>query len=238
MDPNTGNLYITDEKCHVIRMISKSTGIITTIAGNGTQGKSGDGGPATSALLDFPSRVAIDALSGNIYVTEPFNRVIRMITKSTGIITTIAGAGTKGKSGDGGPATLAMIGYPSYLAIDSLSGNIYISEPFDHVIRMITRSTGIITTVAGTGRSGYTGDGGPAAHATLSYPYSVTIDASSGIMYIADSSNNVVRSVVLTLNASSSPSASPVATPSVAVNSIPTAAPSSAGEIRYACLCV
>ena len=125
-----------------------------------------------------------------------------------------------------------MLSYPSDVAIDALTGNVYICDTDNNVIRMIAKSTGIITTVAGTHRRGYSGDGGPATLATLSAPSSIAIDASSGMMYIADYDNNVVRSVILTLDVTSRPSASPVARPPTAVTStsIPTAAPSSAGE--------
>ena len=227
-------MYITDRNKNVIRMITRSTGIITTIAGTVKNGYGGDGGPATSAVLRFPSGVAIDALSGNVYIADSGNHVIRMITKSTGIIATIAGTGKDGYSGNGGPAALAMLGYPSDVAINAVSGNVYICDPNNNVIRMIAKTTGIITTIAGTRRKGYTGDGGPATLAMLSNPYSIVIDASSGIMYIADQDNNVVRSVIVRSDVTSrGPSASPVARPPTTITSIPTASvPSSAGEDR------
>ena len=231
-DPRTGNLYIADSSDNAIRMIAKSTGIITTIAGTGTDGYSGNGGLAIEAMLNDPSAVIFDALSGNIYIADTGNNAIRMIAKSTGIIITIAGTGIRGYSGDGGLATSAMLHNPSSVAIDALTGNIYTCDRDNNIVRMITKSTGIITTVAGTGRWGYSGDGGPATLAMLFEPYSVVIDASSGMMYIADSSNYVVRSVILTLDVTSRPFASPVAGAPTAVTSIPTAAPSSAGEGR------
>ena len=218
VDPSTGNLYISDTFNNAIRMIAKSTGIITTIAGIGRQDYSGDGGLATSASLYYPRGMAIAAVTGDLYIADSYNSAIRMITKSTGIITTVAGTGNGFR---GGPATPAMLRYPIDVAIDALTGNIYICDT--DVIRMIAKRTGIITTVAGTGRRGYSGDGGPATRAMLSRPESIAIDASSGMMYIADSSNNIVRSVILTLDVTSRPSASPVVRP-------PTAAPTSAGE--------
>ena len=231
VDPSTGDLYISGMYRNVIRMAKKSTGIITTICGAGTQSASrGDGGLATLASLDNPKGIAIEAVTGNIYIADSGYNVIRMIKKSTGIITTIAGTGQIGYSGDGGPATSAMLLYPSDIAVDAITGNVYICDTENNVIRMITKNTGIITTVAGTSRSGYTGDGGPATLAMLSSPYNIAIDASSGMMYIADSDNNVVRSVIVTLDVTSRPSASPVSRPPQAVTSIPTAAPSSAGE--------
>ena len=231
VDPSTGNLYIADTFNNVIRMITKSTGIITTIAGLRLLGYDGDGGPATLASLYSPSGIAVAAVTGDVYVADTGNSMIRMITKSTGIVTTIAGTGASGYSGDGGPATSATLRRPSGVAIDVLTGNIYISDSYNNAIRMITKSTGMMTTVAGTSRKGYSGDGGPAALAMFSYPQSVVIDASSGILYIADADNNVIRSVVLTVDVTSRPSTSPVARPPTTVSSIPTAAvPSSAGE--------
>ena len=221
VDPSTGDLYVTDEDRGVARMITKSTGIITTISG--------------PRFLRFPKGIAVAAVTGNIYMCDTANSVIRMITKRTGIITAIAGTGRQGYSGDGGLATSAKLSSASGVAVDALTGNVYICDTGNNVIRMVARSTGIITTVAGARRSGYSGDGGPATLAMLSNPYSIAIDASSGMMYIADNSNNVVRSIILTLGVTSRPSASPVARPPTAVTTIPTAAPSSAGEICDAC---
>ena len=241
VDPSTGNLYISD--WNVIRMVAKSTGIIITIAGTGKYGYNGDGGLATLASLGSANiavaGIAVTAVTGNIYIADDGNNVIRMVAKSTGIITTIAGTGRGGYSGDGGPATSAMLSNPSDVAVDALTGNIYICDMGNNVIRMIAKSTGIITTVAGAHRRGYTGDGGPATLAMLSAPRSIAIDASSGMMYVADTSNNVIRSVIMTLDVASRPSASPVARPPTAVTStsIPTAAPSSSvGEIEYVML--
>ena len=224
VDPSTGNFYVTDEDRGVARMITKSTGIITTIGGTG--------------VLRFPKGIAVAAVTGNIYIADDGNNVIRVITKSTGIISKFAGTGGQGYSGDGGPATSARLYHPRGIAIDALSGNIYIADTYNNAIRMVAKSTGIITTVAGTRRSGYSGDGGQATLAMLSHPYSMAIDASSGMMYIADSENNVVRSVIVTLDVTSRPSASPVSRPPTAIMSAPTPAPSSAGEILDACLWV
>jgi trimeric autotransporter adhesin len=188
----SGNIYIADFYNNRIRMVTKSTGIISTVAGTGSDGYSGDGGLATSAALNNPSSVAIDA-SGNIYIADTYNIRIRMVTKSTGIISTVAGTGSSGYSGDGGLATSAGLGYPNGVAIDA-SGNIYIADAGKNCIRMVTKSTGIISTVAGTGSSGYSGDGGLATSAVLVSPSGVAIDA-SGNIYIADTSNNRIRMV-------------------------------------------
>jgi beta-lactam-binding protein with PASTA domain len=201
---SAGNLYIADVENSAIRKISATTGIITTVAGNGTIGFSGDGGPATSAALSFPSDVAIDS-EGNLYIADSYNNVIREVMAATGIIRTIAGNGTGagtgngGYSGDGGSATSAEFNYPSGVAVDP-TGNLYIADSYNNVIREVTAATGIISTVAGngtgagTGNGGYSGDGGPATNAQFNYPSGVAVDP-AGNLYIADYYNNVVRLV-------------------------------------------
>ena len=235
VDISTGNLYIADSGNNVIRMVTKSTGIITTVAGVAAYGPGygGDGGPATSAQLYYPTGIAVDASNGNLYIADTANNVVRMVTKSTGIISTIAGNAAMGSgyTGDGGQATAATLSYPIGLAVDAVKGVIYIADARNNVIRMVTKSTGIITTVVGNGVSGYGGDGGQATSATLSFPYSVAIDTASGTMYIADAFNFVIRNVIGSASVPSGPSASPIARPSTAVTLAPTMAPASAGEI-------
>jgi len=192
---NSGNIYINDGGfTYSIRKVSPS-GIITRFAGNNTSGFSGDGGQATAAQLNFPQGLAIDA-SGNIYIADGGNRIIRKVTPS-GIISTIAGTpGTYGYSGDGGPATAAQLGFPNGMVFDA-SGNLYFADPGKHVIRKISTS-GIITTVAGIGGStGFSGDGGQATSAKLNAPTDVCIDA-SGNLYIADRDNHAIRKVSTT----------------------------------------
>jgi trimeric autotransporter adhesin len=189
----SGNIYIADTNNHRIRMVTKSTGIISTVAGTGYSGYSGDGGQATSAALRNPYGVAVDA-SGNIYIADSANNRIRMVTKSTGIISTVAGTGSYSYSGDGGQATSAALNYPYDVAVDA-SGNIYIADSSNYCIRMVLKSTGIIRTVAGTGSSGYSGDGGQATSAALGNPYDVAVDA-SGNIYIADTTHNRIRTVM------------------------------------------
>ena len=186
-----GNIYIADTINDRIRKVTKSTGIITTVAGTGSYwAPSGDGGLATLAKVYRPRGVAIDT-AGNIYIAGQGNGVIRLVTKSTGIITTVAGIPDEiGYFGDGGPATSAKLGNPTDVAIDA-AGNIYIADTENSVIRLVTKSTGIITTVAGTGTGGYTGDGGPATSATFYYPYNVAIDA-AGNIYIDDYGNKAM----------------------------------------------
>jgi hypothetical protein len=164
--------------------------IITTVAGNGSAGFSGDGGPATVAQLDDPYGVAVDHV-GNVYIAENNNNRIRKVSVS-GTITTIAGTGLAGYSGDGGAATAARLDHPYAVAIDS-SGDIFIADAFNHCVRKINTS-GLITTVAGTGTAGYSGDGGPATAAQLRVPFGLVVDSSDNI-YIADSHNNCVRKV-------------------------------------------
>ena len=167
--------------------------IITTIAGTGADGSSGDGGAATSVLLNNPLGVSV-SISGNLYIADRYNNKIRMVT-STGIIATFAGTGTVGSSGDGGAATSAQLSYPSGVSVD-ISGNVYITDTYNNKIRMVT-STGIITTIAGTGIIGASGDGGAATSAQFFNPSGVSVDI-SGNVYIADTYNNKIRMVTST----------------------------------------
>ena len=185
-----GNVYIADEAGDRIRKVTKSTGIISTIAGNGTQGYSGDGGAATSAELSLPDGVAVDT-SGNVYIADFGNKRIRKVT-TAGIISTVAGNGTAGYSGDGGAATSAEISAPGGVAVDT-SGNIYIADQSNNRIRKVT-SAGIISTVAGNGTAGFSGDGGAATNAEIQTPMGVAVDA-AGNVYISDTYNARVRKV-------------------------------------------
>lgn len=184
----SGNIYIADQGNQRVRKIA--AGVITTIAGSGVQGFSGDNGPATQASLYFPAGIATDA-NGNIYIADVGNERVRKID-ITGTISTIAGNGSITYNGDNGPATQAAINEPLNLTVDSY-GNIFIAEGYNHRIRRIN-SSGIITTVAGTGTAGYTGDGGPASSANLDRPYGVALGP-AGDLYIADYNNSVIRRV-------------------------------------------
>jgi trimeric autotransporter adhesin len=190
----SGNLYFTSDESFCIRLVTVSTGTITTVAGecDTPAAYKGDGGPATSARLSYPQGVAVDSF-GNIYIADKNNNCIRMVTKSTGVINTVAGGGDFYRIGDGGQATSAYIEFPYGVAVDA-SGNIYISQPYNNRIRMVTKSTGVITTVAGTGKTGYSGDGGLATSATFNRPHGVAVDA-SGNIYIADEFGNYIRMV-------------------------------------------
>ena len=187
-----GNIYIADLGNDLVRKVTASTGVISTVAGNGTSGNSGDGGPATSAEMNSPYDVAVDT-SGNIYISDGGNYRIRKVTASTGIITTVVGTGAWGYSGDGGPATSAKITQPMSIVLDA-ADDIYFADWGSVRIRMVTASTGDISTVAGNGSWGYSGDGGLATAAELNSPFGVVVDT-AGNIYIADSANNRIRKV-------------------------------------------
>ncbi len=187
-----GNLYIAEEAVDRIRRVDAASGIITTIAGNGNRGFSGDGGPAVLAQLANPRSVALDA-EGNLYIADAWNNLIRKVDASTGNISTVAGTGRGGGSGDGGPAVEAQLYLPSGVAVDG-SGNIYIADTDNHRIRKVDAATGNISTVAGSGWGGYIGDGVPAVRAQLYLPSGVAVDG-SGNIYVADRGNSRIRKV-------------------------------------------
>ena len=186
----SGNLFIADTLNYRIRKVSP-TGIVATVAGDGNRDFSGDGGPATAASMDIDyGGVAVDA-AGNLYFSDTDNQRVRKVSPS-GIITTVAGNGNPGFSGDGGPATSASLQGPFGIAVDA-TGNLFIADTSNNRIRKVSTS-GIITTVAGSGNAGFSGDGGPATSASLDTPLGVTVDA-SGNLFISDSGNNRIREV-------------------------------------------
>ena len=191
-----GNIYIAETANGVIRKVN-TQGIISTIAGRGIfdPGYSGDGGPALLAKLLDPTDLATD-IAGNIYIADLGNHVIRKIN-SQGVITTFAGTGIKGYSGDGGPATSARLFRPFGVATDN-AGNVYIAEDSNHVIRKVDVN-GIITTVAGIGVEGYSGDGGPAISARLTIPQRLAVD-NMGNIYVPDWINHTVRKIAACVN--------------------------------------
>ncbi len=200
-------MYIADYNNHRIRKVTVSTGIITTVVGTGINSYSGDNGQATSATLSNPYGLALDiagysffyyllssfnyvvvALIGNVYIADQSNNRIRKVTMSSGIITTVAGSGGFGYSGDNIAATSALLYSPQGVAVD-VSGNVYIADTFNNRMRKVTISTptiiptylpssGIITTIAGTGSTSYSGDNGASTSAGIYNPYGVALDAS------------------------------------------------------------
>lgn len=185
-----GNLFIADQGNQRIREVLAATGVITTVAGSGSLGFSGDGGPATNATLNTPSAVAVDA-AGNLFIADQGNQRIREVLAATGVMTTVAGSGVSGFSGDGGPATQADLSDPSAVAVDG-ADNLFFVDAGNDRIREVFAATGAISTVAGSGSVGFSGDGGPAIQATLNYPTGVAVDSLSDL-FIADAANNRVR---------------------------------------------
>ena len=194
---NNNNLFIADDSYNVVREVNLTTGVITTVAGNGTGGYSGDDGPATAAELSGPFGLAVD--NNDLFIADACNNVIREVNLSAPhTITTVAGNGGWGYSGDDSPATSAELNAPCGVAVDG-SGNLFIADSGNSLIREVTASTGIISTVAGNyndnaGNGGYSGDGGLATDAELSYPAGVAVDA-AGDVFIADTNNSVIREV-------------------------------------------
>ena len=183
-----GNLYIAETLSNRVRKVT-TDGTITTVAGGGAGG--GDGGPATSASVSQPTDVAVDA-AGNLYIAEDlYSPAIRKVT-ANGTITTVAGNGKGGYSGDGGPATAAQLNSPAGVTVDA-SGGLYISDHYSEAVRKVA-TNGIISTVAGNGNAGFSGDGGPATSAQFRTPEGLTVDSLASI-YVADSDNNRIRKV-------------------------------------------
>lgn len=200
----TGNIYFADSLYAVIRKISL-TGVITTVAGNGSPGFGGDGFAATLAQLSFPIGIAVDA-AGNIYIGDHGNHRVRKVDATSGNISTYAGTGTPGSTGEGGPATAAELNGPAGLTLDA-AGNLYIADQYSNRVRKVTAATGIIRTYAGCtgptgigcGVAGFAGDGGPATTTVLGgvllyNPFDVSMDG-AGNLYFSDKLNNRIRKV-------------------------------------------
>lgn len=187
-----GNFYIADTKNNKIRKVDKTTGIVTTVAGTGAAGSSGDGGLAVNARLDSPEGVTV-AQAGNIYIADTGNCRIRKVDAATSVITTYAGTGACGFDGDGALATSRRVNDPRDVLVDP-SGNVYIADTSNCRIRKVDAATLIITTFGGTGTCGLSGDGGLATNARFSSPRGLAFDA-SGNLYIADRDNNRIRKI-------------------------------------------
>lgn len=185
----SGNQYILDQYNGAVWKITAGSGTITLIAGTGTSGYQGDGGPATSAEFSYPSSIAVDG-AGNLYISDTNNNRIRMVSAATQVVSTIAGPGTQGNLGDGGPATSALISAPMGMVIHG--GSLYFADQFNARVRAINLTTGIISTVAGGGHS--SGDGEVATDAALKQPEQVTFD-SSGNLYLFDRGSLLLRMV-------------------------------------------
>ena len=196
----SGDLYIADLGNNRIREVTPgadgllSDGIINTVAGTGQSSYNGDGGPATSANLYLPGGVAVDS-SGDLYIADSVNNRIRMVNSSL-IISTVAGDGDSDYGGDNGPATQAALDHPFGIAVDR-SGDIFIADSYNNRIREVNHANGQITTIAGDGAAAYSGDGGPAIDATLNFPVDLALNAAGTDLYIADTGNNVIRTLNL-----------------------------------------
>ena len=187
-DP-AGNLYVAETNRHVIDRIDISGGV-TVVAGNGTQGFSGDSGLAIAAQLDSPQGLAVDSI-GNLYIADTHNHRIRMVIAGTGIITTIAGSGVAGFSGDQAQAVLGRFNLPTALALDG-AGNLDIADSNNHRIRQLNLASGLLSTIAGNGLQSDAGDGGPALKASLDSPSGLAADSSQNL-YLADTHNHRIR---------------------------------------------
>lgn len=184
-----GNIYFSDQENHRVRKIN-TDGIITTVAGNGTDGYAGDGGQATAASLSFPGGLAVD-LNGNLFIADCNNNRVRKVA-TDGKITTIAGTGIGSYAGDGGPATLADFYYPGDVLVTP-NGSLIVTDVNNHVVRRI-RTDGTAETIAGTGTRGFSGDGIPATSAQLWFPWAVTHD-NHGNLYITEMGSHRIRKI-------------------------------------------
>lgn len=193
-DGPKSKLYIADVRGHRIRVVDLPSGIIQTFAGDGTGKREGDGGPVSKARLYGARAVAVGP-DGDVFILEREGHSLRKVEADTGNITTIAGTGAKGDTGDGGPATKATFNGPKEMCVAPDGSAIYVVDTENQKIRRVDMKTGIITTVAGDGKRGPEGDGGPAAAANLDRPHGVAVD-SKGTFWIGDTNNHRIRRVV------------------------------------------
>lgn len=187
-----GNLYIAESENHVIRKVDKR-GQITTVAGSGRKGYDGDNGPATRAALNEPYALAVDA-SDDLYIVDRLNACVRRVDGRSGVITTIAGDGTKGYSGDGGPGTQARMREPNDCVLDN-RGGLLIADVGDTRVRHLDLKTGVLTTFGGTGRRTREGDGGPVRAASFAGARAVAVDPRDQTVYVCEREGNAIRRV-------------------------------------------
>jgi DNA-binding beta-propeller fold protein YncE len=188
-----GNLYFSDTFNHRIRRVDGASGIISTVGGSGARGYAGDGGAATAAAFNEPYGIAVDR-SGTIYVADRHNHRVRRIDGVTGLITTVAGCGTAGFAGDGGPAAAAGLVEPNGLGLDPGQERLFIADVADHRVRVVDLGRGTIATFAGTGAAAHNGDGGPAAAAAVFGARAVKV-AADGTVYILERQGSTLRAV-------------------------------------------
>ena len=189
---SAGNLFYTEAKNHIVRRVDKSTGVVTTVAGTGESGYSGDGGPATQATMQEPYSLQVDG-NGDIYIVDRLNAVVRKVDAATGIISTVAGTGEVGYSGDEGPGDKSMLREPNDCFLDG-KGGLLIADIQDQRIRRLDLASGIISTFAGNGEKERSGDGKPALEASFLGSRAVCMD-SKGNSYIAEREGNGVRKI-------------------------------------------
>jgi hypothetical protein len=232
---NDGNMLISDTSNNVIRKVDMTSGVITTIAGfyPGGAGYSGDGGPATLALLNGCESM-MTSPDGDLYIADSNNNVIRMVSKTTGIITTVVGSGAHGYSGDGGPATLASLDFDNGTLDFDSAGNLFFTDDVNNVVRRVDHATGYISTVAGQGppmSGGYSGDGGSPLAAQFNHTESLHFDNDCDLL-VVDYTNNAVRKVTDIASTchpsptfTSTPSATATPSPTVTQTPTPTRTP-------------
>jgi DNA-binding beta-propeller fold protein YncE len=193
-DPVNNWLYIAANSYHIILKLDRNTGTISTVAGfSGFPGSSGDNGLATSSRVNSPRGIALDMSNSLLYIADTDNNKIRVINRITGFISTFAGGG--GSTINGVQAITASLSGPHGVTVDTVNNLVYIANTYFHTVRVVNSTSGIITTVAGTGVAGYSGDGGLAIGAKLNTPTAVTVDTNSNLVYIAEGNNNCVRVV-------------------------------------------
>jgi sugar lactone lactonase YvrE len=190
-----GNLFFSDTLNHCVRRVDAKTQVITTVAGCGKKGYSGDGGPATEATMNEPYGIALDG-EGNLFIVDRLNACIRRVDAKAKSIRTIAGTGKPGFGGDGGPGNKAQLREPNGIALDG-RGKLYIADVRDQRVRVIDLASGVITTFCGTGEKKQAGDGGPYQKASLLGPRAVAVGPADGAVYICEREGNAIRRVNL-----------------------------------------